>query len=432
MTPSTCCVCVSCGVRCETGPTYVIKEDLEGLDEDDFVKLNMPDDDQKEEEKLIINHPGNSAVMKGTAGLVSMLESIYPSLRVLRFYSAWIHYLSAYLYFPWNKRTVVGILPESENDDCEWLANLLRNDVFKDHVSEVKVFRKVEDQQTIMQDVSSLSRVIIYKSGGGGSDGQSDPYHLLTELRKRSPYNALKKVRIVVGDLDNIESAKGNTATRESCQEPILYTKSDVKLFKESQQLLHRTKEKLKQIVTIMTPSQDYLYKVCSLRWSPTTHTVGIFSRDSEENYQWLMDCEDIKRAASTVTACFISSSGYLQFHQDVSQCSFGILYHTKNRGRVNVTDVTDALYNDELRYLSDTLGKENVIVVVDDVDQDTSELKQKILENQPSISTFARELFMFNREGKAVLEKVRVLESWIKYGESLEDKVAGKAESAP
>uniref|UniRef100_A0A8C5Q146 Uncharacterized protein n=1 Tax=Leptobrachium leishanense TaxID=445787 RepID=A0A8C5Q146_9ANUR len=329
-------------------------------------------------------------------------------------------------HFPWwTTRTVVGIFSDSVGD-CKWLANLLRSDVFTGHVSEVKVYRKPED---LKQDVSSLSRVIIYKSGGH-SDDQSDLYHLLTELRKQRPDYALKNVRIVVGDLDNIESAKSNTATRESCQEPILYTKRDIKLFKESKQLIHRAKEKLKQIVTIMTPSQGW--NPWNLLVSPTTHTVGIFSRDSEENYQWLMDCEEIKRAASTVTACFVSSSGFRQFHQDVSQCSFGILYHTKNRGRVNVTDVTDALYNDELRYLSDKLGKENVIVVVDDVDQDTSELKQKILENQPSISAFARELFMFNREGKAVLEKVRVMESWIKYGESLEDKVAGKAESAP
>uniref|UniRef100_A0A8C5Q8L3 Uncharacterized protein n=1 Tax=Leptobrachium leishanense TaxID=445787 RepID=A0A8C5Q8L3_9ANUR len=329
-------------------------------------------------------------------------------------------------HFPWwTTRTVVGIFSDSVGD-CKWLANLLRSDVFTGHVSEVKVYRKPED---LKQDVSSLSRVIIYKSGGH-SDDQSDLYHLLTELRKQRPDYALKNVRIVVGDLDNIESAKSNTATRESCQEPILYTKRDIKLFKESKQLIHRAKEKLKQIVTIMTPSQGW--NPWNLLVSPTTHTVGIFSRDSEENYQWLMDCEEIKRAASTVTACFVSSSGFRQFHQDVSQCSFGILYHTKNRGRVNVTDVTDALYNDELRYLSDKLGKENVIVVVDDVDQDTSELKQKILENQPSISTFARELFIFNREGKAVLEKVRVMESWIKYGESLEDKVAGKAEIAP
>lgn len=42
----------------------------------------------------------------------------------------------------------------------------------------------------------------------------------------------------------------------------------------------------------------------------------------------------------------------------DLSQCTFGILYHTKNRGRVNITDVEEALYDEELETISAELGK--------------------------------------------------------------------------
>uniref|UniRef100_A0A8C5PV66 Uncharacterized protein n=1 Tax=Leptobrachium leishanense TaxID=445787 RepID=A0A8C5PV66_9ANUR len=133
-------------------------------------------------------------------------------------------------------------------------------------------------------------------------------------------------------------------------------------------------------------------------------HTVGIFSRSAEEDYSWLqkrLRSDGFRDWVQEVRSCYISSSGYRQFHQDVSQCSFGILYHTKNRGRVNVTDVTDALYNDELRYLSDTLGRENVVVVIDDLDDSGPDMRSRILQNQPSIETLSQDLILFGKEEK-------------------------------
>ncbi|CAI9617825.1 unnamed protein product, partial [Staurois parvus] len=92
-----------------------------------------------------------------------------------------------------------------------------------------------------------------------------------------------------------------------------------------------------------------------------------------------------------TVLPHYISNNGEEQFMEAVSRCTFGILYHTKNSGRINIVDVTDNLYNKELRYLSERLGKEKVIVVVDDLEDASSKEKAQILEAQPVLDVWPR-----------------------------------------
>ncbi|CAN2390385.1 hypothetical protein PRIEUP_LOCUS421, partial [Pristimantis euphronides] len=85
-----------------------------------------------------------------------------------------------------------------------------------------------------------------------------------------------------------------------------------------------------------------------------------------------------------------------------MTKCNFFILYHSKKRGRVNVTDVTDSLYDNELESLSNKYGKSRVVVVIDDLDSSSNEEKKRILQCQPSIGTFSRGLFLFSSADKA------------------------------
>ncbi|KAM5151668.1 uncharacterized protein ACMZJ9_009906 [Mantella aurantiaca] len=133
-------------------------------------------------------------------------------------------------------------------------------------------------------------------------------------------------------------------------------------------------------------------------------HKVGIFSRSSESDYDWLikqLESELFRSTVSNVQPHYISNSGMQQFRVAVSQCSFGILYHTKNRGRINIVDVTDSLYDEELKYMSECLGKENVIVIVDDLVDTSNMEKNRILRNQPSIKSLAQDLILFNATEK-------------------------------
>ncbi|XP_075141493.1 uncharacterized protein LOC142217203 [Leptodactylus fuscus] len=133
-----------------------------------------------------------------------------------------------------------------------------------------------------------------------------------------------------------------------------------------------------------------------SLPWS-RKKSVGIFSRSSESEYSWLkrlLESEDLRNHVKHVQAHYVSNS-FSKFCNDVSQCEFGILYHTKNRGRINVTDVTDSLYNEELKHLSSVLGKKNVVVVIDDLEDASDLAKERILSHQPSIRELAQDLIL-------------------------------------
>ncbi|XP_063791193.1 uncharacterized protein LOC134945683 [Pseudophryne corroboree] len=131
---------------------------------------------------------------------------------------------------------------------------------------------------------------------------------------------------------------------------------------------------------------------------------IGLFSRSEERDYSWLvklLTSEDFKDHCLDVRTFHISKNRFQQFTKEVSICTYGILYHTKNRGRVNVTDVTDSLYDDELKYLWTVLGKDNVIVVIDDLIDSSDQEKTRILQAQPSIAAWADELILITHKEK-------------------------------
>ncbi|XP_056391964.1 uncharacterized protein LOC130284976 isoform X2 [Hyla sarda] len=126
---------------------------------------------------------------------------------------------------------------------------------------------------------------------------------------------------------------------------------------------------------------------------------VAIFSRDGDTNYRFLSDF--LKAEGLEVRSCIITNNGQKRFREEASTCHFAILYHTKNRGRLNITDVTDSLYDEEITELNTTLGKKNVVVVVDDLDCSSSEKKMEILAGQPSILNMAAQLFLVSKADK-------------------------------
>ncbi|XP_072273019.1 uncharacterized protein [Pyxicephalus adspersus] len=141
-------------------------------------------------------------------------------------------------------------------------------------------------------------------------------------------------------------------------------------------------------------------------------HTVGIFSLSSEDDYEWLLSLLKSEALCSTVSAVLphcISNNEKQKFREVVSQCTFGILYHTKNRGRINITDVCDSLYSSVIwNHVSSCPPwcdqgqqpgrRDNVIVVVDDVEDNSEEEKTQILKIQPKIGTFAQDLLLCNK----------------------------------
>ncbi|XP_073502175.1 uncharacterized protein [Phyllobates terribilis] len=127
---------------------------------------------------------------------------------------------------------------------------------------------------------------------------------------------------------------------------------------------------------------------------------VGVFSRDDESTYNWLVKVLVSSRSVNDVR-CVAITNKFQNFREETDKCDFAILYHTKKRGRVNVTDVVDSLYDEELRLLCEVYGRNNVLVVIDDLESSSEEEKSRILSNQPSIGEFALDLFIFSSADK-------------------------------
>ncbi|XP_077303180.1 uncharacterized protein LOC143923397 [Lithobates pipiens] len=133
-------------------------------------------------------------------------------------------------------------------------------------------------------------------------------------------------------------------------------------------------------------------------------HSVGIFSRSDKGDYAWLvtlLSSSDFSDCIQDVRSTVISNSGFRQFIDGASQCSLGIIYHTKNRGRVNITDVPESLYDEELENLNQLLGRDNVIVVIDDVEDSSHEEKINILKLQPTIGKLACDFLLISKTEK-------------------------------
>ncbi|XP_053328037.1 uncharacterized protein LOC128502299 [Spea bombifrons] len=152
------------------------------------------------------------------------------------------------------------------------------------------------------------------------------------------------------------------------------------------------------------------LYDFCVWVWSfllsrfslslVSTRVVGVFSRD-DCFPRLVAELQSQNGIIREVRICQITNGGEQNFRGCVSRCDFAILYHSKTRGRLNIADVTDALYDKELRYLSTQLGKDNVVVVADDLEDSSSEEKERILRTQPSLQEYARDLILISRKEK-------------------------------
>ncbi|KAM3916519.1 uncharacterized protein RB166_015761 isoform 2-T2 [Leptodactylus fuscus] len=132
---------------------------------------------------------------------------------------------------------------------------------------------------------------------------------------------------------------------------------------------------------------------------------IGIFSRSGEGEYRWLVD---FLKEKWSVSPFIITNTNYSLFCEEIYRCSFGILYHSRNRGRVNITNVTDSLYDEEVRTMSKALGKQRVIVVIDDLDDSSPETKKRILKHQYDLETQTQDIFLFTGEDKANRDLLR------------------------
>ncbi|XP_077303073.1 uncharacterized protein LOC143923334 [Lithobates pipiens] len=137
---------------------------------------------------------------------------------------------------------------------------------------------------------------------------------------------------------------------------------------------------------------------------------VGIYSREDRRLYEWLIRIITFIMCVKGVRPILITNT-WSDFTEQVPKCSFAILFHSKTRGRLNITDVVDSLYDEELKYLCQVYGRDNVIVVVGDMEDSSNEKKASILREQPKLVQYASDVFLFNevKDDKAPFEGQKI-----------------------
>ncbi|NP_001088536.1 uncharacterized protein LOC495410 [Xenopus laevis] len=338
-------------------------------------------------EALALRHyPGYSKASTIKEKLISFEEWIEWIFLTLSNYTTSLRFRQSF---------TVGILTYSEKDECKWLKYWLQSPIFKGQIDNVQVICYSEDIEGLKKKLTECSYILFYHRGPFGS--KMTDSMIASTVRQTTSKLEKKNMMIALGHLKNKkhEDEMKNKLHEKIGKEynQLLFTRGEIEQY-ENLIGLYPWK-KLDQIkAALSTACGGYE----SYRSSPKKHTIGIASRSSESDFEWL--AQHLKNSCQAdVRYIYISNNGRHKFWDDVSHCTFAILYHTKKRLRINITDVTDSLYDEQIKYLSSKLGKDNVIVVVDDLDNSSNEEKERILQSQPSIGRHAKDLILFTQK---------------------------------
>ncbi|XP_044159210.1 uncharacterized protein LOC122944718 isoform X2 [Bufo gargarizans] len=326
-----------------------------------------------------------------------------------------------------RNKVVVGISSRSSEEDLRWLMEFIRG-TFLELVSDVKYLPITNNNSLEWKDEMRRCSVgILYHTKRHGRINMVDVDGALYDDELQSLYHTLgkSKVLVVVDDLENCSDSERERIL--DTQSSLRHRSSQLLLFPETGKIEEAKKKKEEFLKflgnnaggasflsgfspfssnqnsreTSSDPKQNCLSKGL-VRKRKSRLKIGIFSRSAQSNYEWLMEWLKTKCVMRPIDVhAFCITNNSTRFYSELPNCSFAILYHTQKQGRLNVTDVTDSLYNEELKQLSDFLGRENIIVVIDDLQNTDYTKKNQILRHQPSIGILARGLYLFNEKKK-------------------------------
>ncbi|XP_040296113.1 uncharacterized protein LOC121007910 [Bufo bufo] len=324
-----------------------------------------------------------------------------------------------------SKNGATFFIQETSQEKSHWLEPVLRtNDKVDFTVTEISKIKKLSSRAKEIGPISCIlhfNKETFHKVTKKENSGETAiDRKILQHLGKK-----VQRVVVVVDDVDDDGSEDGLRA---------LYNKTQ--LSRSAHLVVFRREEKQEEFLAYFSSNND-AEVAAQEKWSklqksietrvkvpPETEetegitnftTVGIFSRSSNIDYSWMdkmLRSPDLHLSVSDVRSFCISNNQTQQIFEELNLCTFGILYHTKNRGRVNVTDVMDSLYDEELKDMSRLLGRNNVIVVIDDLMDNSLEEKNRILKSQPSIKKYAYNLLLVTEKEKKdeprLLERLR------------------------
>ncbi|XP_073491180.1 uncharacterized protein [Aquarana catesbeiana] len=301
------------------------------------------------------------------------------------------------------KKDKIGIFSRSDKREFFWLVKLLTSMHFNDWVLSATPYSIANyEVKKFRSNVSQCTFGILYHTKNSETINVTNVTSSLYDEELKHLHEKLGRdnVIVVIDDLEESTDQVKDQILKE--QHSIKKWARDLFLFSQEEKNTDPRRPnvgtKMKQLETMITElNASKEQNTDTVKANPKrVHTVGIFSVTEDTEYNWLKSL--LGKKFRSVRSFYISFSRFHQFQNDLSQCSHGILYHTKNRGRINVTDVADSLYDKHLENMSAKLGKSRVIVVIDDLDDNSDKMKRTILQEQPKIHKFAGDLFLVKK----------------------------------
>ncbi|XP_073416738.1 uncharacterized protein [Dendrobates tinctorius] len=314
------------------------------------------------------------------------------------------------------KRHRVGIFSRSSDSDYSWLVQMLRPDDFRPHISHVQNFRMSKDKvREFIQEVRKCTFGILYQTQ---KMERNTGTTIKFDLELQTLYDTLGKQNVAI-IIDDVEDSSDREKSHILATHPrAAEWAGNVLLVSYRDKMEKRRMEKVKMELNFIKHDQRTNYEPRTFPTSGTRHGplstqgpvikhhwIGFFSRSTDRDYSWLVDIlrsNEFSSLVANVNSYLIYNSQKFQdFIDDINQSTVGIVYHSKNRGRVNVTNVTDSLYDQELETLYMILGKRNVLVIIDDLEDSGDYRKKGILQEQHSIAKCAKDLILVSHDDK-------------------------------
>ncbi|XP_072273178.1 uncharacterized protein [Pyxicephalus adspersus] len=299
-------------------------------------------------------------------------------------------------------KQTVGFFSWSKTMDSAWLQRLLTSQYFQLMVTYTDVLNTESGKVT--EKVSAAPTLILYFTQETFLTFSSQ-----TDIKiKFCLIPEQKKTIVVIDDLDGKSSEK---RVREVYKKSSMgKTSADLFLFrkeeKETAYLTHLKRDQQHNIEAEKRWSlfQDLINTIVKLPDPPAPKLgiVGIFSKCFSTNYTWLetlLKSPKLRLSVDDVSSFHISGKGI----EEALDCSFGVLYHSQRREEVSIVEEYEA----EMEHLSATLGRFNVLVIIDDLKDSSWMKKEKILYSQPNIQKYARNLLLISKEEKKNEERL-------------------------
>ncbi|XP_073491200.1 interferon-induced very large GTPase 1-like [Aquarana catesbeiana] len=313
---------------------------------------------------------------------------------------------------PTSQGSIIGIFSVSEEGHIDWLRRLMSSDIFGQR--EV-TYHKMPSYDNVGLEEGKLQCgvAILYhtmKTGKFVTSQGEFLYHKVTDqlVQKLGKDNVI----VLIDDLQSYTDKKWAKWVQSSIEKwagDLLYFLQEEK---HNRMLLVQRLNSLK----LFRQPPDYRPNANPVQPAPGTlntisapasSVIGVFSCSENSKFSWLKILLSSKEFGNHQVIFHQISPGNMKgFHSMVSHCKFGILYHCMDQGYKPLTDMENSLYDEELKYLSTTLGKSRVIVVMDKLGNSDEEAKCWTLENQPSLGMLARDVLLFSKQENTHQEK--------------------------